>query len=415
MLDRRLRIGTYLGIDLFVHWTFGLLITYVVVTEWAQGPLSVLYRVSCLFGVFTCVTLHEYGHAMAARMYGVPTVDITLLPIGGVARLKHMPRVPWQELVVAVAGPAVNVVIAALIIGSLAAAAAMGVTLDANLSRFDGNVAINLNDLMLQPSFAGFVLTMLLVNVMLVVFNMIPAFPMDGGRVLRSVLAMLMSYRRATFIASRIGLVCAALMAFAGLQASVFMPIFVAAFIAYAGLTEARQVNVMESVRGLGVKDVLTRNPLSVSMDTSIHDVARFWQSSDAPILPVTSPTGLVVGIVTMKTLAKSIDEGVPPNSPIGQIADHSLEPARLDEELETLILSGSRYHRVLPVVDDVGRLIGTLDLDTLMSRRSIEMLLQNHAPLAPDVSPVQTFSSNPYRSPSESPPTPPGQFDAFS
>ena len=111
LLARRFKLGNYLGVDLFVHWSFLLLATYVFLSSIEKGFSVAFFMVAQLLGVFFCVTLHEYGHVVAARCFGVGTADITLLPIGGVARLHRMPRIAWQEMIVAVAGPAVNVVI----------------------------------------------------------------------------------------------------------------------------------------------------------------------------------------------------------------------------------------------------------------------------------------------------------------
>ncbi len=226
LLVRRLKLGNFLGIDLFVHWTFGLVIAYVVFASSDTGTEGMAFAVTQLLGVFLCVTLHEYGHAMAARQFGISTADITLLPIGGVARLKRMPRIPWQELVVAVAGPAVNVAIGAALIAGFFALTDLTV-LAATLRYFvasimglplDEQTVATVNEVFTSPSFAGYAVTMLIINIMLVLFNMIPAFPMDGGRVFRSLLAMGIDYRKATRIASRVGLGCACLLAFCGAQ-----------------------------------------------------------------------------------------------------------------------------------------------------------------------------------------------------
>ncbi|MDB4353181.1 site-2 protease family protein [bacterium] len=118
-MNRRLKLGTFLGVGLYIHWSFGLMIAYIAWTAHGDGLAGILYAITLLMGVYLCVTLHEYGHVLAARRFGIGAVDITLLPIGGVARLKSMPRIPWQELVVAVAGPAVNVVIVILLMSGL--------------------------------------------------------------------------------------------------------------------------------------------------------------------------------------------------------------------------------------------------------------------------------------------------------
>ena len=198
MFEKRLKLGTFLGIGLYVHWTFALLLGYLAYDAREYGAPGMLFAVAVSIGVFTCVTLHEYGHAMAARRFGIPTVDITLLPIGGVARLERMPRIPWRELVVAVAGPAVNVVIGTLL--------AIGIGLFAREQLFEFMSSLGTLDPLSAPSFIAFFFFILMANVILVVFNMIPAFPMDGGRVFRSLMAMVTDYRKATYIASRVGL-----------------------------------------------------------------------------------------------------------------------------------------------------------------------------------------------------------------
>lgn len=418
MLDKRLRLGTFFGIDLFVHWTFGLLIAYMVAISWAEGPSGVGYAVARLFGVFLCVTLHEYGHALTARAFDVPTIDITLLPIGGVARLKHMPRVPWQELLVAVAGPAVNVVIIGLLLAGLylfqLAFGTAFFSVPASALQFSwsslNELAIWISDRVIQPSLGGFVLTMLLVNTMLVLFNMIPAFPMDGGRVLRSILAMITNYRRATFIASRIGVVCAAGMAIFALQVGEFMPLLIAGFIAFAGMNEARQVDVMESLRGLSVADVMIRQTDGIPMNTSLRDVATQWRSSLATVMPVTSFVGSVVGIIRLTDVAKAIDDGMNLETPIGELADHAIAPASLDEPLESIVLSGSKQNRVYPVLDHAGMLIGILDLDTILARGQLKpMAMAAENAMTMDVPGSGASTANPYESTQN-----PSQFDTL-
>ena len=190
-----------LGIDVFLHVTFLLLLGFIAITHWlAHGSLAaVISGVGFFVALFACVLLHEYGHALAARRCGIATRDITLLPIGGVARLDRMPDKPIQELWVALAGPAVNVVIAA----------GVGVWL-----AFTGTWESLFT---LSTTGGGFAERLLAVNVGLVLFNMIPAFPMDGGRVLRALLAMRLEYARATRIAATVGQGLAIAFGFAGL------------------------------------------------------------------------------------------------------------------------------------------------------------------------------------------------------
>lgn len=199
------RIGRLAGIDLYIHATFVLLLAWVAFREHAYGAAAIGASFVYIVALFAIVVLHELGHALTARRYGVQTRDIILLPIGGVARLERMPRDPRQELLVALAGPAVNVVIAIVLYA---------------LFRLTGSGSPSAMDLYavdLLSSTRAFVYQLVIVNVMLAAFNLLPAFPMDGGRVLRAILAMRMSsYERATTIAARVGRAFALLLGFAG-------------------------------------------------------------------------------------------------------------------------------------------------------------------------------------------------------
>ncbi|QDT07619.1 Putative zinc metalloprotease Rip3 [Rubripirellula lacrimiformis] len=384
LLARRLKLGTYLGIGLYVHWSFSLAVVFVALRSLSLGLTGVAFAIAQLFSVFFCVTLHEYGHAMAARCFGIGTADITLLPIGGVARLQRMPRIPWQELVVAVAGPAVNVVIVGVLMVTLAVLAdpadirAMGSFV---VAMFTGDlISAESNDTAMQiftePSWLGFGILMMLVNTMLVLFNMIPAFPMDGGRVFRSILAMVMDYSRATSIASKVGLVCAGLMAVAALSSEPPnpIPVLIAAFIGYAGIAEARQVNLMEKVRGLRVSDVMIESDRALSMDTPLDEIARQWRKTSQPTLPIVSIVGTVVGTLRLEDVAAAIAAGQPPETTAGQLVDHrhGIEVLGVDELLSSALSRPSKTHRQIPVVDSQHHLVGILDLETMLSRRGL-------------------------------------------
>ena len=184
-------VGKLLGIKVYIHWSFWLLAMYVLLTNLNQGFVSALKALGFVFAVFGCVFLHEMGHALAGRWFRIPTIDITLLPIGGVARMGDFTRSPLAELVVAIAGPMVNVVIAIVLI--------LGLSIQANLNPDKDMTLARMAPLE----------QLLLANVGLVLFNMLPSFPMDGGRVLRSLLAMIMPYSTATRYAARTGQVMA--------------------------------------------------------------------------------------------------------------------------------------------------------------------------------------------------------------
>ena len=406
MLKYRLSLGKYLGIGLYVHWTFSLLLAFAAFQSWDQGSTAVAFLVTIICSVFFCVTLHEYGHSMAARRFGIPTVDITLFPIGGVARLERMPRIPWQELVVAVAGPAVNVVIAtilgivlysfgvfdgiefvsdtgsAVVSSESVVADGQAVTTPALAAEQAAAESASPaeDELLAHPSLLNYLFVMFAANTMLVLFNMVPAFPMDGGRVLRSLLAMVMNYRKATFIASRIGLLCAAGMIIfwvsQGQPHEHFTIVLVSMFVAYAGIAEAKQVDVMETVRGLTVGDVMVGNPTTISMDASLEEIAYLWRTSSATALPVLSYVGTVIGILTPRKFTEAMqatkavsDSDSATKMSAGQIADHSVPTVYAGSKLEDVIMSVGRGQRQIPVVDSTQQLVGLLDLDAIRWR----------------------------------------------
>lgn len=222
----RIKFGSVSGIDLFVHWTFLAMLVGIFVFYVYQGLTiaAALMGIALILAVFGCVVLHELGHAFMARRFGIPTLDIVIYPIGGVARLKRMPREPRQEFLIAIAGPAVNLGLAGLLflVSSL---------LDASTS------------LSAAMTPGGNVLTMLMwVNLGLVVFNLLPAFPMDGGRVLRAALASRMDYRNATHVASLIGQGMAFLFAVYGLFTGLWTLPLVAVFVFMAARQEVQHV-----------------------------------------------------------------------------------------------------------------------------------------------------------------------------
>jgi Zn-dependent protease len=189
---RSWKLASLFGLGSYVHATFLLLAAFVFLANVSIGQIGMaLYAVMMIPAVFSCVVLHELGHALTARRYGIETRDITLYPIGGVARLERLPDQPLEEFWIAVAGPAVNAVIAALIGSFLWLGSGWNLSL----------LVQNLPDTVL-----GY---LLIINVFLALFNMLPAFPMDGGRVLRALLAMHLGQLRATTIAVQVGMAMA--------------------------------------------------------------------------------------------------------------------------------------------------------------------------------------------------------------
>jgi Zn-dependent protease len=230
---RSWRLGSACGIGIYVHSTFLLVPVVVLVQTPVSGgmPLA-LYRLALLGAVFGCIVLHELGHALMARSYGIATRDITLYPIGGVARLERMSERPWEEFWIAVAGPAVNVTLAGAL---LAATALFGLASPAGPSTA-----------LLRGSLGP---DLIRINFVLAFFNLVPAFPMDGGRVLRALLTVPLGRLRATELAARVGAVLAFLLALAGLVSGHLLLLLVAAFVYCVGQQELATVRRSESIR----------------------------------------------------------------------------------------------------------------------------------------------------------------------
>jgi Zn-dependent protease len=228
-----MNLGKLFGIDFYVHETFWLLPLIVFVQRAASGDTSeAAFDVAVLLAVFGCVALHEVGHALAAKWYGIGTRDITLYPMGGVARLERIPERPWHEIVVALAGPAVNVAIAAGILAGLVTGSYVAV------DRWGSH----------DPSLIDvFLVQLLKANVALFLFNLIPAFPMDGGRVLRAVLSLGMSRVDATKAAVGVGSVLAIGGGLYGLLSGQFMLVLVAAVVFMLGQAELASVRVQHT------------------------------------------------------------------------------------------------------------------------------------------------------------------------
>lgn len=229
---RSLKLGKLFGIDLYVHGTFWLLPLFVLLGGAAAGDLaSAWFDVAVLLAVFGCVALHEVGHAAAARLYGIRTRDITLYPVGGVASLERMPEKPLQEIVIALAGPAVNVAIAA----GIYLAVMLGNALPAVWVSSSPDIV---------DAFVG---RLFVANVFLCLFNLLPAFPMDGGRVLRAVLSLGMSRVSATRVAVTVGAVVAGLFVLAGLFLPQLSLVIVGAVVFFLGQAELRAVQMQQA------------------------------------------------------------------------------------------------------------------------------------------------------------------------
>lgn len=340
-----MRLGRFMGIDVRVHATFFLLLAWFGFHYWSQtGTLAgVIEGLTLILALFLCVVLHEYGHALTARRFGIGTRDITLLPFGGVAMLAAMPRQPWQEILVALAGPAVNFGIA----GALALAAS-----------FEGDLL----EQGFQFGASSFLSSLLVANLTLGIFNLLPAFPMDGGRVLRALLAMRVGRVRATRIAARVGQAFALGLGYLGFAGNPFL-LLIAVFVWIAAGAEAKAVarTSRRDQRSAGqammteFRTLPPGAPLSQAVDYSLGGTQRHF--------PVVSDDG-IAGILTQDAVLVGLrDHG--PAARVSQVMQKA-ETIDVDAALATLL----ERHRLCKVsavlVTRAGSLVGLIDLDAL-------------------------------------------------
>lgn len=343
------RAGTVFGIAVYIHWTFVILLGWIALAH-VQSEGTVLQFVVGLVSIivlFGVVLLHELGHCLTARRFGIQTKDITLLPIGGLARLERMPDKPWQEFWVAIAGPAVNV------------ALALGAYILLQVRNGHG----------LIPQTLGFETSPLeqfyTVNIYLVLFNLLPAFPMDGGRVLRALLASRLEYAQATRIAAGIGQGMSLIFVFAGVVTGNFMLLFIALFVWLGAEGEASMAQVKSVLGDARVKDAIIRQFRALSPDDPLSAAVEDIFSGFQQDFPVVDEWGRVIGILTYANLIRALSE----SGPRGRVGDAmSTEFGvcgpmdRLEDVMPKLQASAASTFAVI----DNGVLVGLLTLGNL-------------------------------------------------
>ncbi|MGE5535208.1 MAG: site-2 protease family protein, partial [Acidobacteriota bacterium] len=272
-----LNIGKVAGTVVRIHLTFLLFLAWIFAASYAQaGAANALYSVAYILLLFLCVLLHEFGHIFTARAFGVPTPYVTLLPIGGVAQLERIPEEPWQEFLIAIAGPMVNVVIAVLLLS------VGGGTLESAATGLD-RINVPLVD------------RLAVVNIFLVLFNLIPAFPMDGGRVLRALLATRLGYVRATEIAAAIGQFVAFVLGFIGLMYNPIL-IFIAIFVYLAASSESHMVALRSVSRGVPVSHAMMTRFATLTPDVNVDQAVQMLLATSQGEFPVVDAAGRPVG-----------------------------------------------------------------------------------------------------------------------
>ncbi len=349
MMGWSISLGRLAGTKVRVHLTFFLLVAWFAISAGSRGgQAAAIDSVVFLLAVFACVLAHEFGHVLTARRFGIGTRDITLLPIGGVANIERMPEKPAQELLIALAGPAVNVVIALILL------TVFGVRLDAeHLSTIAAGQ---------QPD----LLTRLaLINVILVVFNMIPAFPMDGGRVLRALLSYRLDRTRATRIAAGIGQAVAFGLGFLGLFGNPML-IFIALFVFLAAQHESYAVELSDATKGVALQQATITSFAVLDTQSTVGNAVTTLLATTQREFPVIDGSGMLRGVLTRDGIIKALAATGPETSVLDVMERDIVTINRRAPLSEAVTALQTSAKPLIGVVDDDSRVVGIITLENL-------------------------------------------------
>jgi Zn-dependent protease/CBS domain-containing protein len=369
------------GIDIRVHLTFALIVAYfALVFSREHGGFGALFGVFLVCCLFLCVVLHELGHSLVAQAFGVTVREIVLLPVGGVARLAREPQHPWQELLIALAGPLVNVVIGAVLL--VVALVSFGVPWF-----FEGDFWQGLG----KPSWGGLLSNLLVSNVMLAVFNMIPALPMDGGRVLRAGLAMLLGRARATNIAATLAQVLAAgLIVLATFKLKDPILVIIGAFVFLGATQERASSQAGELLGDMRAGDVVNPSYVVLGPGETLGHVIALLLRTPLSHLPVVHGDQLI-GVLGREDALRAVSKlgsdayvaGVMERNVTEVSASASLEDVRrtiLERDGRPVVVRGANGYLGLLSFEDISRVVrvvSRLDKASALRRRE-----QSNAPL---------------------------------
>lgn len=316
-----LTLGRFKGTAVRIHVTFVLLLAWIGFSAYRSGGWeSARDSLAFITLIFACVVLHEFGHILTARRFGIVSTEVTLLPIGGVADMNKMPEKPYQELLIALAGPAVNVVIGtALLFGGDAV---------------EPGAIAHLDD----PEI-GLVQRLAVANLFLAAFNMVPAFPMDGGRVLRAALALWLGKEQATRIAALIGQGLALLLGFLGLFGNPML-LFIAFFVFFAATGEAQMTFASQATKGVKVEDAMETRITTIYRGATVGEAVDTLLATSQEEFPLLDARGALVGLLSRADIVEAIKtaESGAPIAPFAQKTIETIDPSQtLDKALDKL------------------------------------------------------------------------------
>ncbi|RTL88564.1 MAG: site-2 protease family protein [Hyphomicrobiales bacterium] len=338
-------LGAFKGTAVRIHITLLLFLAWIGMAAFQRGGGEAAGQ-SVLFisAVFLCVVLHEFGHILTARQFGIVSTEVTLLPIGGVANMDSMPQKPWQELLIAIAGPAVNIVIAGVLL-------AVSGVFDLGEAAQIANPSVSIWERLAAT------------NIFLAVFNLIPAFPMDGGRVLRAALAMWVGQAKATTIAANIGQAFAFLLGFAGLFGNPML-LFIAIFVYIAAAGEAQMTTMAEAARDIPAVDAMETRIAAIGRGATVSEAVEILLATSQDDFPLVDAIGRPAGLLSRAEIVEAL-RASDPAAPVAPFASKELATVGVHENVEAALPSLNAGAPV-GVVDAEGRLAGLLTRQSL-------------------------------------------------
>lgn len=343
-----LPLGSYKNVKVYIHWTFSLLLLWIIISNFRQGMpgIDILWIIIFVLALFACVVLHEFGHALAAQKYGIQTKDIVLYPIGGVARLEKLPEDPKQELWVAIAGPLVNIGIFIVLAGVL------------TLTGFDLQ---SLEEIKIGPN--TIVLYLTSANLILALFNLIPAFPMDGGRILRALLATRLPRAKATKIAGGIGQFLAILFIFYGLFNNPIL-VLIGVFIFLGAAAEVSHTQQESLLKGFKVKDAIMMEFQILGFDAPLSKAVEKLLNSQATHFVVVKDD-VAIGTLSRSEIIKGLKEG-DETTLVESVADLNPIKIETEDDLDDAWKKMLTQSKKVAFVIENGHFLGILDQENV-------------------------------------------------
>ncbi|WP_420386761.1 site-2 protease family protein [Roseivirga sp.] len=355
-MKKSLYLGRFKGIKVYIHWSFLILIFIILYSGISSGQSSeaIVWHLLFILSIFACVIFHEFGHALTGRHFGYNTKDITLLPIGGLARFEKLPEKPREELLVAIAGPLVNFIIALILF--MAIRPTTHYILDLDLS-------------VITPE--NFLIMLLMANLTLGLFNLIPAFPMDGGRILRAILALFQPRAKATKQAAFVGLILALGFIFIGIFYNPFL-VFIGAFVILAAFSESTMVGDQALLSGHQVGDIVMHHYASLPEQMSIGEASMVILDGQDTNFVVESNGGEITGTLKRDQIIKALSMHEH-TKPLSAIMDKVGLVIHVETPLTDLYTNQVLRQNIMVPVSDGQQVVGVINLENILEFLAIK------------------------------------------